>query len=60
VADQAGALSALPPCSYVEIMPPRLARLVIAAIAVVAFLRVGLVQNLPSAQKNTAGVAIDR
>jgi hypothetical protein len=37
-----------------------LARLVIAATAIVAFLGAGLVQNLPSAQKDTAGMAIDR
>lgn len=36
----------------------RLARLVIAAITICAFLGVGLVQNMPSAQADTAGMAM--
>src|SRR4051794_12345274 len=42
-------------------LPPmrlRLARLVIAAITIVAFLGAGLVQNLPSAQADTVGMTI--
>jgi hypothetical protein len=39
-------------------MLPRLARLVIAAVTIVAFLGVGLMQNLPSAQADTASMAM--
>ncbi|WP_149536685.1 hypothetical protein [Siccirubricoccus phaeus] len=39
-------------------MLPRLARLVIAAITICAFLGAGLVQNLPSAQADTAGMTM--
>lgn len=39
-------------------MFPRLARLVIAAIMIVAFLGAGLVQNLPSALADTAGMTM--
>ncbi|MCO6416154.1 hypothetical protein JYK14_08235 [Siccirubricoccus sp. KC 17139] len=39
-------------------MPLRLARLVIAAITIVAFLGAGLVQNMPSTQADTAGMAM--
>jgi hypothetical protein len=58
VADQAGALSALSSCSYDVIMLPRLARLVSAAITIVAFLSVGLVQSLPFAQPDAAGMTM--
>ena len=39
-------------------MPLRLARLVIAVITIVAFFGAGLVQNMPSAQADAAGMAM--
>jgi hypothetical protein len=39
-------------------MLSRLARLVVVAVTIVAFLGAGLVQNMPSAQADTAGMAM--
>jgi hypothetical protein len=44
--------------AYVAVMLSRLAKLVVAVITICAFLGAGLVQDMPSAQADTAGMAM--
>ena len=55
---QAEALQALVAQGYAAAMASRLARLVVAAITICAFLGAGVVQNMPSAQVDTAATAM--